>query len=135
MQFIQCNNRLDVVSVFVFFWGRTMRTMAQHFYVRRRKVQHYKNIVIEYSHFRLKITGVSRPNTNRNASQVPALSYIVVNCRCSVSPNSMIICLFGDKVPFYYIVLRSACSASRCRRSMTIGPTRLNKQPHQHLVA
>ena len=52
-----------------------MRTMAQHFYVRRRKVQHYKNIVIEYGHFRLKITGVSRPNTNRNASQVPALSY------------------------------------------------------------
>ena len=63
MQSIQCNNRLDVVSVFGFFWGRTMRTMAQHFYVRRRKVQHYKNIVIEYGHFRLRITGVSRPNT------------------------------------------------------------------------
>ena len=93
MQFIQCNNRLDVVSVFVFFWGSSMRTMAQHFYVRQRKVQHYKNIVIEYGHFRLKLTGVSRPSTNRNASQVPALSYIVVNCRCSVSPNSMIICL------------------------------------------
>ena len=58
---IQCNNSLDVVSVFVFFWGRTMRTMAKHFYVRRRKVQHYKKIVIEYGHFRLKITGVSRP--------------------------------------------------------------------------
>ena len=101
MQFIQWNNRLDVVSVFVLFWGRTMRTMAQHFYVRQSKVQHYKNIVIEYGHFRLKINGVSRPNTNRNASQVPALSYIVVNCRCSVSPNSMIIYLFGDEVRFY----------------------------------
>ena len=132
MQFIQCNNRLEVVSVFVFFWGRTMRTMAQHFYVRRRKVKYYKNIVIEYDHFCLKITGVL-PNTNPNASQVPALSYIVVNCRCSVSPNSMIICLFGDEVRFYFIVLRPACSASRCRRSMTVGPTRLNKQPHQHL--
>ena len=110
-----------------------MRTMAQHFNVRRRKVQHYKNIVIEYGHFRLKITGVSIPNTNPNASQVPALSYIVVNCRCSVSPNSMIICLFGDEVRFYFIVLRPACSANR--QSMTIGPTWLNKQPHQHLVA
>ena len=130
MQFIQCNNRLDVVSVFVFFWARTMRTMAHIFYVRRRKVQHYKNIVIEYGHFRLKITGISRPNTNRNASQVPALSYIVVNCRCSVSPNSMIICLFGDEVRFYFIVLRPVCLASRCRWSMTVGPTRLNKQPH-----
>ena len=119
MQFIQCNNRLDVVSVFVFFWGSSMRTMAQFFYVRQRKVQHYKNIVIEYAHFRLKLTGVSRPNTNRNASQVPALSYIVVNCRCSVSPNSMIIYLFGDEVRFYFIVLRPACSASRWRRSMT----------------
>ena len=107
-----------------------MRTMSQHFYVRQRKVQHYKNIVIEYGHFRLKITGVSRPN--RNASQVPALSYIVVNCRCSVSPNSMIIYLFGDEVRFYFIVLRPVCSASR--RSMTVGPTWLNKQPHQHLV-
>ena len=29
MQSIQCNNRLDVVSVFVFFLGRTMRTMVQ----------------------------------------------------------------------------------------------------------
>ena len=29
--------------------------------VRRRKVQHYKDIVIKYGHFRLKITGVSRP--------------------------------------------------------------------------
>ena len=29
MQSIQCNNMLDVVSVFVFFLGRTMRTMAQ----------------------------------------------------------------------------------------------------------
>ena len=60
MQFIQCNNRLDVASVFVFFWGGTMRTMVQHFYVRQRKVQHYINIVIEYGHFRLKITGISR---------------------------------------------------------------------------
>ena len=54
MQFIQCN------KVFVFFWGRTMRTMVQHFYARQRKVQHYINIVIEYGHFRLKITGISR---------------------------------------------------------------------------
>ena len=84
-----------------------MRTMAQHFYVRRRKVQHYKNIVIEYGYF-------------HNASQVPALSYIVVNCRCSVSPNSMIIRLFGDEVRFYLIVLRPACSARRCRRPMTV---------------
>ena len=60
MQFIQCNNGLDVVAVFVFFWGKTMRTMAQFFYVRRRKVQHYINTVIEYGHFRLKIDGISR---------------------------------------------------------------------------
>ena len=89
-------------------------------------MQHYKNIVIEYGHFRLKITGVSRPNTNRNASQVPALSYIVVNCRCSVNPNSMIICRFGDEVRFNFIVLRPACSASRCQRSMT-APAKTNK--------
>ena len=106
-----------------------MRTTAQHFYVRQRKVEHYKNIVIEYGHFRLKITGVSRPN---NASQVAALSYIVVNCRCSVSPNSMIIYLFGDEVQFYYCA--STCVFSQ-PMSMTVGPTRLNKQPHQHLVA
>ena len=43
-----------------------------------------------------------------------------VNCRCSVSPNSMIIGLFGDEVRFYFIVLRPVCSASRCRRSMTV---------------
>ena len=41
------------------FGERTMRTMVQHFYVRQRKVQHYINIVIEYGHFRLKITGIS----------------------------------------------------------------------------
>ena len=29
--------------------------------VRRRKVQHYKDIVIKYGNFHLKITGVSRP--------------------------------------------------------------------------
>ena len=32
----------------------------------------------------------------------------------------MIICLFGDEVRFYFIVLRPACSASRCRRLMTV---------------
>ena len=37
-----------------------MRTMVQFFYVRRRKVQHYINTVIEYGHFRLKIGGISR---------------------------------------------------------------------------
>ena len=37
-----------------------MRTMVQHVDVRQRKVQHYINIVIEYGHFRLKITGISR---------------------------------------------------------------------------
>ena len=49
MQFIQCNNWLDVVHVFAFFLGgKTMRTMVmmvQFFYVRRRKVQHYINTV------------------------------------------------------------------------------------------
>ena len=48
---VQCNNRLDGISVFVCFRGRT--TVQQH----------YKNIAIEYGHFHLKITGVSRPNT------------------------------------------------------------------------
>ena len=58
------------------------------FYVRQRKVQHYINTVIEYGHFRLKIGGISRLTVlhYRNASQVPAVSYIVVNCRRSVSP-------------------------------------------------
>ena len=56
MPFIECNNRFDVS----FLLGRTMRTMVQHVDVRQRKVQHYINIVIEYGHFRLKITGISR---------------------------------------------------------------------------
>ena len=43
MQFIQCNNWLDVVHVFAFFWGERLRTMVIFFYVRRRKVQHYKH--------------------------------------------------------------------------------------------
>ena len=56
--------------------------MAQHFYVRRRKGQHYKNIVIEYGHFRLKITGVSRPNTI--ATRVKSQHWFILDCghRC-----------------------------------------------------
>ena len=30
-----------MLVVFLFFWGRTMRTMVQHVDVRQRKVQHY----------------------------------------------------------------------------------------------
>ena len=60
MQSIQCNNGLDVVSVFVFFLGRSEDHDTINVDVRWRKVQHYKDIVIEYGHFRLKITGVSR---------------------------------------------------------------------------
>ena len=74
-----------------------MRIVVQRVDVRQRKMQHYINIVIEYGHFHLKITGISRPSQH---SQVPALSYIVVNCRCSLSPNSMIICLFSEEVRF-----------------------------------
>ena len=89
-----------------------MRTMAQFFYVRLRKVQHYINTVIEYVHFRLKIAGISRLTLSQRESS-PCSD--IVNCRCSVtvSPNSMIICLIGDAVRFYFIVLRPTCSASR----------------------
>ena len=40
-----CN--LYSVTTVVFFWGKTMRTMVQIFYVSQRKVQHYINTVIE----------------------------------------------------------------------------------------
>ena len=55
---VTTGNWLEAASVFVFFWGGTMRTMVQHVYVRQRKVQHYINIVIEYGRFRLKIIGI-----------------------------------------------------------------------------
>ena len=71
--------------------------------------EYYKNVTVFVA-----------SGNRQNASQVPALSYIIVNCRCSVSPNSMIICLFGDEVRFYFIALRPASSASRCRRLMTV---------------
>ena len=41
--------------------------MVQHVDVRQRKVQHYINIVIEYGHFRLKITGISRPSQHESS--------------------------------------------------------------------
>ena len=64
--------------------------------------EYYKNVTVFVA-----------SGNGQNASQVPALSYIIVNCRWSLSPNSMIICLFGDEVRFYFIALRPACSASR----------------------
>ena len=56
------------LMLFLFFWGRTMRIVVQHVDVRQRKVQHYINIVIElYGHFRLKITGISRPSQHESS--------------------------------------------------------------------
>ena len=91
-----------------------MRTMVLIFYVRRRKVQHYINTVIEYGYFRLKIANISRLTLSQRESspcielycsqQLPMFSKTV-----GLSPNSMIICLFGDAVRFYFIVLRPAC--------------------------
>ena len=112
-----------------------MRTMVQFFYVRRRKVQHYINTVIKYGHFRLKIGGISRLTLSQRESSPCSELY------CSQLPtfsksSSMIDCLFGDVVRFYFIVLRPLWSASRCRRFMTVAYP-LNKQSlqcHQHLV-
>ena len=94
-----------------------MRTMVQFFYVRRRKVQHYINTVIEYGHFRLKIGGISRLTLSQRESSPCSELY------CSQLPtfsksSSMIDCLFGDIVRFYCnticIVLRPLWSASQC---------------------
>ena len=106
-----CN--LYSVTTVVFFWGKTMRTIVQIFYVSQRKVQHYKhcNRIRPFS-----FQDCWHIKTNTIATRVKSLctvSYIVVNCRCSVSPNSMIIWLFGDAVRFVFIVLRPTCSASR----------------------
>ena len=70
------DNRLDFVSVFVFFWGKT-EDHGTIFFMSDRKVQPYINTVIEYGHFRLKIAGISRLTVSYNI-------IIVVNCRCSV---------------------------------------------------
>ena len=50
--------------------------------------------------------------------------------------SSMIDCLFGDVVRFYFIVLRPLWSASRCWRFMTVAYplTKQSLQCHQHLV-
>ena len=136
MQFIQCNNWLDVVHVFAFFWGaRLWGPWYNFFYVRPRKVQHYINTVIEYGHFRLKICGISRLTLSQRESSPCSELY------CSQLPtfsksSSMIDCLFGEVVRFYFIVLRPLWSASRCRLFMTVAYP-LNKQSlqcHQHLV-
>ena len=62
MQCIQGNHRLDVVALLqcLFSLGEDYEDHGTHFFVRRRKVQHYINTVIEYGHFRLKIAGISR---------------------------------------------------------------------------
>ena len=75
------------------------------FDVRERKVQHYKHIVIKYSHVRLKIT----TSTNNIATRV-VVSETESCMKC-------LICLFGDEVRLYFIVFRPACSASRCDRA------------------
>ena len=60
-----------------------MRTMVQFFYVRRRKVQHFINTVIEKGYFRLKIAGILRltllqpessPCSELHCSQLPMFS-------------------------------------------------------------
>ena len=119
MQFIQCNNWLDVVHVFAFFWGeRLWWPWYNFFYVRRGKGQHYINTVIEYGHFRLKIGGISRLTLSQRESSHCSELY------CSQLPtfsnSSMINCLFGDVVRFYFIVLRLRPTCSASRWSMTV---------------
>ena len=89
-------------------------------------MQHCINTVIEYGHFRLKIGGISRLTLSQRESSPCSELY------CSQLPtfsksSSMIDCLFGDVVRFYFIVLRPLWSASRCRRFMTVAYP-LNKQ-------
>ena len=97
-----------------------MRTMVQFFYVRRRKVQHYINTVIEYGHFRLKIGCIreSSPCSELYCSQLPTFS----------KSSSMINCLFGDAVRFYFIVLRLRPTCSASRWSMTV-PVKKKTRP------
>ena len=98
-----------------------MRIMAQFFLCQKEKSATF-NTVIEYGHFRLKIAGISR------LLLFSALSLTLSQCEsspcselyCSQLPmfikskaNSMIICLFGDAVRFYFIVLRPTCSTSQ----------------------
>ena len=64
-------------------------------------MQHYKHIVIKYSHVRLKIT----TSTNNIATRV-VVSETESCMKC-------LICLFGDEMILYCI----ACSASRCDRA------------------
>ena len=113
-----------------------MRTMVQFFYVRRRKVQHYINTVIEYGHFRLKIGGISRLTLSQRESS-PCSELYCCQLPTFSKSSSMIDCMFGDVVRFYFIVFRPLWSASRCRRFMTVAYP-LNKQSlqqcHQHLV-
>ena len=68
-------------------------------------MQHYKHIVIQYSHVRLKIT----TSTNNIATRV-VVSETGSCMKC-------LICLFGDEVRLYFIVFRPACSVSRCDRA------------------
>ena len=44
-----------------------MRIVVQHVDARQRKMQHYINIVIEYGHFHLKITGISKPSQHESS--------------------------------------------------------------------
>ena len=75
-------------------------------------MQHYINTVIEYGHFRLKIGGIreSSPCSELYCSQLPTFS----------KSSSMINCLFGDVVRFYFIVLRLRPTCSASRWSMTV---------------
>ena len=105
MQFIQCNNRLDVVSLFVFFWGKDYADHGTTFLCQTEEsatlYKHCNRIwpfsFEDYWHIK----------SNTIAMRVESLHSVifVVNCRCSVSPNSMTICLFGDEARCYFIEL------------------------------
>ena len=94
----------------------------------------YKHCNRKYGHFRLKIGGISRLTLSQRESS--PCSELYCSQLPTFSKSSSMICLFGDVVRFYFIVLRPLWSASRCQRFMTVAYP-LNKQSlqcHQHLV-
>ena len=81
-----------------------MRTMVQ-FFLCQTEESATLYTVIEYGHFRLKIGGIPRLTLSQRESSPCSELY------CSQLPtfsksSSMIDCLFGDVVRFYFIVLR-----------------------------
>ena len=111
-----------LLQLVVFFWGKTMRTMTQLFLCQTEEsATLYKHCHLIWP---FSFEDCWHINTNTIATPVKSLQWviIVVHCRCSVSPNSMTICLFGDAVRFYFIVLRSTCKShcSASQWSMTV---------------